>query len=164
MTDWCLVECHQEVMYGSADNIVHWHNVPLLVILNVPDEIALGEPELLQFLARPDVYGMDHRRYREIAGAGLNGSPPIYGLVKLGGEMPDDEMRTHIFQDHESGFEVAVFDWLTDNQSDSENRYYPWVRNGYDFYKRYDVTPHSGWKWWERAYAENEANRKPASV
>lgn len=163
MTDWCLVETAQEVMYGSTDNVVNWYNVPLLVIVNVPDEIDLAEKELLQFLARDDILGPGHFLYRSIAGEGLSGSQPKYALIRLGGEMPDREMKNHITEDHAS--ELQVYDWLIDNRLQENGPFFPdWydprVKNVFDFYKRYDILPHDGWKFWEYRLTTEEAKKK----
>ncbi len=162
MTDWCLVETLREVAYGSSNNIVRWRNVPKIVIVNVPDEIDLTENELLHFLERDDVLGPNHTLYRSIAGEGLSGSPPKYALIKLGGGMPDREMKNHITENHV--YEMQVYDWLIENcyqkHGPSMMEWYdPRVKNQYEFYKRYDILPHDGWKSWEYYLSTEEAKK-----
>lgn len=163
MTDWCMVERLQEVMYGSTDNIVWWQNVPILVILNVPEEVELGKAELLQFLLRKDVLGTaDHWMYGSIAREEFAVPRPKFILFKLGGELPDQEMKNHITEEHA---EEDVYDWLIDN-SIQENgpsfpdSYNPKVKNKYEFYKRYDILPHDGWEYWEYHLSTEEARKK----
>ncbi len=162
MTDWCLIENMQTVMYGSSDNIVSWFNVPILVILNVPEEIDLTANELLQFLERES--GPEHNYLCNSVAQGEFGGPhPKYALIRLGGGMPDREMKSHITEDHVS--EMKVYDWLTDNHYQENGPfivdwYDPRVKNAYEFYKRYDILPHDGWKFWEYYLADNEARKK----
>lgn len=164
MTDWCLVETLREVCYGSSSNVVRWRNVPKIVILNVPDEIELTDSGLLHFLENVKPHGPRSSLYSDIAGGGLSESPPKYVLVKLGGGMPDQEMKNHITENHV--FEWVVFDWLGDNLTheygDSWKDWYdPKVRYEYEFYSRYDVTPHKGWEFWHRYVNDEEARKKP---
>ncbi len=165
MTDWCLVERLQEVMYGSTDNIVWWSNVPILVVLNVPGEVELGKAELLQFLLRKDVLGTaDHWLYHSIEREEFDIPRPKFILLKLGGELPDEEMKSHITQEHE---DVWVYDWLIDNSSREDGPLfakYPTVKNKFKFYKRYDILPHEGWEYWEHNAAEEEGKSKEAPL
>ena len=163
MTDWCVIEKCQTVMYGSSDNIVNWFRVPLLVILNVPEEVNLTETELLHFLERES--GPEHHYLCDSVAQGEFGGPhPKYALIRLGGEMPDQMMRTHIYEDHASG--MKVYDWLIDNQiqeNDSPSAvdcYDPKVKNEYEFYKRYDILPHDGWEFWEYHLTTEEARKR----
>ncbi len=130
----------------------------------MPDEIELTGSELLHFLENVEMHGPRSSLYRDIAGGGLVGSPPKYVLVKLGGEMPTQEMKTHITENHV--WEMKVYDWLINNRvqehGDSWKDWYdPTVRNEYEFYSRYDITPHNGWEFWHRYVNDAEAKKKP---
>ena len=166
MTDWCLVETLREVAYGSSHNIVRWKNIPKIVILNVPDEIELTGNELLHFFENADMFGPGSSLYGSIADGGLSGSPPQYFLTRLGGDIPDQEMKTHITENHV--YEWEVFDWLIDNRVQKHGAswkdwYDPTVRNEYEFYSRYDVTPHEGWDFWHQYVNEQEAKKRQAA-
>lgn len=164
MTDWCLVETLRIVAYGSSNNMVRWKNVPKIVILNVPDEIELTKDDLLHVLDHDDIHGPNSSLYSSIAGEGLIGSPPKYALAKLGVGLPDQEMKTHLTENHV--YEMRVYDWLSDTIYQKSNSPYrqDWydstVKNEFEFYSRYDILPHDGWKFWHYHLATEEAKKK----
>ena len=163
MADWCMVERLQEVMYGSTDNIVNRFDVPILVILNVPEELELGESELLHFLERESAQRHNYL-CKSVAQGEFGGPHPKYALIRPGDGMPDQKMKSLITGDHASG--MKVYDWQGDNQLQEYNspyvvdRYDPKVKNEYEFYKRYDILPHDGWKYWENHLTTEEARKK----
>ncbi len=106
MADWCLCTPVMKVGYGSSTNIVTWRMVPKIVVVDVPDDMAFTETELLEFLKRrkPDQY-----LTREIEEGALRAQPPRYVLVQLGGKVPDEAMKRHFTREE---FEYRnVYDW-----------------------------------------------------
>ncbi len=110
--DWCLCKPEEEVYFGSSDDIRRWHNVPVMVIVNVPDNITLTERELLQFIKRQKG-AVDPSLVSNIMNGDMHAQPPKYVLVRLGEEMPDEDMRYHFTR--LDPFH-PVYDWQRDNK------------------------------------------------